>query len=350
MDKPKVLILYNKIFHYRIPIWNILAKRCDLTITYSQGKIPEGIDCEFSIKYLPYSQIGPIIWHKANVKNIAKCFDAVIVYGDIKWIKFSLLPFFCKTKVAIWTIGVSTEGGYDKRPLKDWINRFFYKKAKALIFYSDDPIRKYVRNGFKKESLFIANNTVEVLPTQIPDKKNYLVFIGTLHKRKGINLLLESYYSLREECVLPQLVIVGNGPEYNNIKEWIDNHDMGEIIKLKGTITDPFTKSEILSHAIACISPKQAGLSVLESMGYGVPFITTTDAITGGERFNIHNNVDGVVMESEEQLTGVLRDIVAQPEKYYEMGRNAKDYYNAHRMPEQMADGLWDAIKYIIEK
>ena len=30
--RPKVIIVYNRLFHYRIPIWNILSNYCDLTV------------------------------------------------------------------------------------------------------------------------------------------------------------------------------------------------------------------------------------------------------------------------------------------------------------------------------
>ena len=349
MENPKVLILYNRIFHYRIPIWNLLAEKCDLTITYCEGSIPEGIKRSFKTEHITYKKIGPFVWHRANIRKMAKQYDAVIAYGDIMWLKYMFLPWFSNAKVAFWTIGVTTSDGYDTKPQKDFLFRFFYKKAKAIVFYSDHPIAKYVKHGFNRNSLFVANNTVEVLETGIPGNKCCITFIGTLHKRKGLYLLLDAYLALRNECNLPRLVIVGNGPEYDDTAKWIKENNMSELIEMKGSVIDPVQKADILSHALACISPKQAGLSVLECMGYGVPFVTTKDAITGGERFNIHNEVDGIVMENEAQLKNVVLDIAIHSDKYMEMGKKAKEYYQANRTPQQMADGLWDTICYLIK-
>lgn len=350
MKKPQVLILYNKIFHYRIPIWNLLANKCDLTIAYSEGGVPDGIHREFKVKYIPYKKIGPIVWHQGNIRKMSQKYDAVIAYGDILWLKYMLLAWFNRTRVAFWTIGVTTSEGYDSRPQKDPFFRFFYKRADAMIFYSEDPIEKYVRHGFRKEGLFVANNTVEVLDIPIPTTKDYITFIGTLHKRKGLYLLLNAYLELRDVCPLPKLIIIGNGPEYDNIANWIIQNEMAGMIEMKGHIIDAQDKAEILSHALACISPKQAGLSVLECMGYGVPFVTTKDAITGGERFNIHDGVDGVIMDDVSQLKDVVLDIALHKDKYIEMGHRARCYYYENRLPQQMADSLWDAICFLIKK
>ena len=80
-------------------------------------------------------------------------------------------------------------------------------------------------------------------------------------------------------------------------------------------------------------------------MGYGVPFITTKNAITGGELFNVENNSNGLSLDSMDDLKNVLLDISINPNKYVEMGRCAYDYYWACRKPQDMAQGLMDAIE-----
>ena len=119
---------------------------------------------------------------------------------------------------------------------------------------------------------------------------------------------------------------------------------------MHGAIYDDHEKANYFARAYACISPLQAGLSVLESMGYGVPFVTVKDAITGGESFNIHNNVDGVVMNSVEELSTVVADIFNNKRKYIEYGKNAKSFYDNNRTPQHMAAGLWRAIQYVLSK
>lgn len=352
--KPKVLILYNKLFHYRIPVWNILSNKCDLTVAYSLGKenIPQDIRCNFIVLHLPVKKYKRITIQKQNIKRLVKDYDAVIVYGDILWLKYSTLPWRCNTPVVFHTLGVSASYGkhYDEKKKWDAVRAFFYKKADALAFYTDYPISKYESYGIPKERMFVAHNTVAVYPLDIPASKDTILMIGTLYRQKGVQLLLEVYKRLRGKCTLPLLNIIGNGPDFNNIKSWIDNNNMEDYIKLRGAVYEISTKAEYFSRALACISPKQAGLTVLESMGYGVPFVTTKNAITGGEIFNIHNGVDGVIMDNESELESVILDIATNPDKYLEMGKKAQVFYNANRTPEIMAAGLWDAVSYAIRE
>lgn len=348
-NKPKVLILYNKIFHYRIPVWNILAEKCDLTVTYSLGDVPKGLFVSFKTKYLPMKKIGPFYIHKDNIRHLAKEYDAVIAYGNISWLKFATLPWFNKTPVIYHTIGVSASygKGFDEHKEWDIIRCFFYSKADALAFYTDYPIKKYEELGIHRNKMFVAPNTVAVSPIKEPLKKDTLLVIGTLYREKGIQLLLDVYKELRPICKLPLLNIIGKGPDYDVINEWIQDNNMQDLIVLRGAIYDINEKARYFAQALACISPKQAGLTVLESMGYGVPFVSTKNAITGGELLNVHKGVDGVVMNSEDELLSVVKDIAEQPGKYIAMGEKAKEFYDNNRTPLHMAQGFWDAIQYV---
>lgn len=350
----KVLILYNKIFHYRIPVWNELAKLCDLTVTYSEGegKVPDGMDAMFKIKFLPAWTFKGIVLQKANIRRLSRDYDVVIAYGNITWLKYSTLPWFNKTPVIFHTIGVSASygKGFDEHKEWDKVRSFFYSKADALAFYTDYPIPKYEALGIPAEKMFVAPNTVAVSSIKEPVKKDTLLVIGTLYREKGIQLLLDVYKELRPICKLPLLNIIGQGPDYDVINEWIQDNNMQDLIVLRGAIYDINEKARYFAQALACISPKQAGLTVLESMGYGVPFISTKNAITGGELLNVHNGVDGIVMDTEDELLSVVKDIAEQPGKYIAMGEKAKEFYDNNRTPLHMAQGFWDAIQYVTRK
>jgi len=351
--KKKVLLLYNYLFHYRIPIFKLLADKCDLTVAFCMGSnINE--DVNFKIIKLPYIKYKRFVIHSRNIFKLCQDFDVVIIYADIAWLNYSILPFHRnkKFKTIFWSIGVSAsyDKAYDSITKWDKVRDFIFKKADALVFYSDYPIKKYIDRGYCKEKLFVAPNTVEVYNNKpTTQHRDSILFIGSLYMQKGLLLLLESYRAafLIDPHVI-NLNIIGGGEELDKIKDWINRNNLSEKIILHGAIFDSIRKAEIFQRSIACISPNQAGLSVLESMGYAVPFVTHKDAITGGERLNIINNENGLLLNNMDQLTNVILDISVNPKAFIQMGINAQNHYLRCRKPMDMANGLWKAIQYVL--
>lgn len=355
MSKPSVLILYNYLFHYRIPIWNILAETYDLKVIYSYPAKEDVItQCNFETEYIPVKTFSKLLYHKKSVAKLAKIYDVVLSDGQITFIDYSWLAMRHRNfKLIYWCIGApSSYGRHYGEASKGYymVNDFFHKKADAMVFYSDVPIDPHVRRGYKRDALFVANNTVQVEKIDINWKgKENLLFIGTLYMEKGLQQLLDAYKAAntKNPNLLP-LTIVGGGNQFDIVKNWVLNNNLTEKIHLTGPIYDQKEKAQIFAKSIACISPLQAGLSVLESMGYGVPFITSSDAITGGEAFNITNEETGLRLDDISKLAEVITDISVNPLKYIEMGKNAYSHYWSSRRPENMAKGLSDAIEYVL--
>jgi glycosyltransferase involved in cell wall biosynthesis len=253
-----------------------------------------------------------------------------------------------------WGIGVSAsyKNKFDQNKKFDAIRHFIFKRADANVFYSDYPIDKYLAAGFKRESLFVANNTVQVdYDESMSYTKNSILFVGTLYKQKKIYELLEAYRQVCKQTdnMLP-LNIIGGGDEYDNIKDWIYRYGLGDKVTLTGPIFDQSILQNYFRKAYACISPGQAGLSVLTSMGYGTPFVTKSDAITGGEIFNIKNNVNGVLYSDQSDLANIIADIVKNPVRYTKMGELARAHYKENRTPEKMAQEIINSIDYVLRK
>ena len=342
--------MYNKIWPYRIPIFNLLAKEYDLTVSYSLGEVPNQ-KIDFKVVHLPGKQHSRFFLHDAPLNDFCKNFDVVVGYGDIGWLSLMRLLFIRNRsyKIILWGIGVraSYTSNYGEKNIWDKVRYFLMRKADAVLFYSKDPIDIYLDKKFQAEKLHVADNTVLVNPIEPGNERNILLFIGTLYKQKRIYELLDSYKSAKTvNPDVPELYLIGHGEEFNSIQNWVAENSLENSIFLLGKIFDEITLCHYFSRALACISPGQAGLSVLKSMGYGVPFITKKNAITGGEIFNIENGNTGVLYDHDKDLMKILLDITSDRVKYIEMGNRAKDYYDNFRKPSDMANGIIKAIEY----
>lgn len=349
----KVLFLTKKLQNYRVPILNLIAASKEIELTVAHSGNPTGLKNKFKELIIPAKELLGFTFYDRNYFSLCSDYDVIVPMFYLKNIAYLFLALKRnrKYKLIYWGIGVraSLSNRFDAPTIVNRIRYYFANKADAMIFYSDYPIKAYENNGVDPRKLFVAHNTVEI--TETFDKKvskDRILFIGTLYKEKNIYQLLDAYeQSYLQLQSLPRLEIVGDGPELENIVKRVSSKELDHKIQVRGAIYDEKSLEYIFKHSFACISPGQAGLSVLKSMGYGVPFITSIDAITGGERLNIVHNENGILYNSDSDLQNIILDIARNQEKYIQLGNNAKKYYLSYRTPEIMSKGFIDAVEYV---
>jgi len=356
MQNIKVLMLVNYIPHYRLPIYSRLAERFDLTIAHYADQLLDDADLNFKQVLLNPIFFGGLKGFKENIYKLSTQYDVVISLGEIRVLPNMLLGFRKRNFGLIyWGIGVgaSYSKGFDSASPADILRFWLMRNADALLFYSDYPVKKYIAKGFEREKLFVAHNTVLVKERiEIPENKKHFIFVGTLYKQKKIYELLAAYelYLRTSANVLP-LIIVGDGEEKNLIQEWIEKKGFEDVIILKGQVNDQDILKELYKNAVACISPGQAGLTVLNSMAYGVPFITAENAITGGEIFNVIHEETGILYDGETESLATIMKKISEEKAYSRiLSRNAQDFYFNKRTIDIMVNGFEDAIHYANRK
>lgn len=346
----KVLLIQRRLRDYRIPVFNELAKNVDLTVMHTEDKKFE--TAEFKIIKVDVKRMV-FKFYKTSVLKLANQFDVVISMMDYSYpqlLLLDLLPVKCKH--IYWGIGV--DAGYNHRYDEDQSVAKKIKKligmADAAVFYTDYPVRKYTKMGVDPEKLFVANNTVRVEKTE-PGEKNTIMFLGSLYPQKRVDLLLEQYIkAYKKDSTLPKLIIIGDGSEREKLEKQAAESYASDNIVFTGAIFDDRILADYFKNALFCLSPDQAGLSVLKSMGCSVPYVTHKNAITGGEIFNIHNGVDGVLFDDFNDMESIFLDAAASKSKYIEMGEKARLYYEKNRTVDQMVKGFTDAVEYSLKK
>ncbi len=354
----RILLIQNGISNYRVPVYNLIAKHFDLTVLYSSGIVPSNV--EFPVRHLGLYTKGPFTFYEKGLYALLKEYDVVIFPYDplqisIIW-SILRLRVFEHIKFIPWGIGVAASYNvkYDAPRKSSKLNYYLAKYTDASIFYSDYPQKKYKAMGVNEDKLFVAHNTVAIWDINedeyINSIKDCILFVGSLYRQKGVAVLLESYKNalIVNNNLLP-LYIIGSGAEYDSIASWISENNMHHKVFLKGAIYDEKELATYFLKARACVSPNQAGLSVQKSMGYGVPFITKKDAVTGGEIFDVVNGKTGILYTEDSQLTEILLDIDRNPKKYKTMGGACREFYKKNRTIEVMAQGAIDAINYVIK-
>ena len=193
---------------------------------------------------------------------------------------------------------------------------------------------------------------IDAVADSVPSdlEKDSILFIGSLYPQKGLGTLLNAYKRVGAYKKLPRLDIIGAGSEFANVEKWIRENKLSDKIFLRGAVYDIDKKAEYFARAIACVSPCQAGLAVQESMGYGVCFATNSDSFTGGERFDIVHGQTGILFSENYGIGDFLAELADRPERFINIGKSAKNFYDRFRKPSNMVDGLWKAVEYAYNK
>ena len=358
MNKPRVLYIAGDLTSYNDPIYVLISEKVDFTYAWvekSQVKEPKYKTFQF-----PSWKLGPFVIHK-GLRKIINQYDVVVFSPHLKYLRTALLPFLPhKPKLVSWDIGlhVSYNKKYDltKAPdFKDRVFQFIQDHCDACIFYMPQPIeywKKYSKIDERK--YFVAHNTVKVADFErLPslEEKNKYLFVGTLYQQKGLEELIDAYsLAKKQDANIPKLFIIGKGPEEALIRETIEVKGLTESVVMTGAIYDENVLKDYFLTSLLCISPKQAGLSVQKSLGYGVPFVTRPDAITGGERLDIHDRENGFFYQTIEELAEIMVNAFKRPNEIEQMSTNAREYYLKEASPEKMAQGALDAIRYALSR
>lgn len=191
-----------------------------------------------------------------------------------------------------------------------------YNNSDKYILLSRNFKREFsLLNLFRYEKVdYIGNPLTIDLPSCEFNKRQQLLFCGSLNKRKGVDLLLQIWNRIEMATADWELMIVGEGEERNNMEKYIKAHNLSRV-KLCGFHTEMipfFSESKIL---LMTSRYEGFGLVLTEAMAYGcVPvafnsFASVTDIITSDtgmlvKPFDINEYSNKVIglMENNEKL------------------------------------------------
>ena len=344
--KKNVLIIYNYILHYRILFFNKLADNYNVTVLHSGKKSAKEGD-RFNEIIMPEKKIGPFHLQKGVLREVSKeKYDVIIVLFDLAWI-YSIISFYNhnkKAKFILW--GAWRTNNY----LADQLRIFLTKKASASIFYTNEAKDDFIKKGVPDTNLYVANNTFDVgdrVQSYNYHLKRRILFVGSLDKRKQNDVLLEVFSQIIEKIPSDiSLTIIGDGNEKQNLMEISIKLGINNHVEFLGKINDVNKLRDYYKEAIVSVSVGQAGLSVLQSLGYGVPFLTKRNAISGGEKSNIKAGYNGILCEDNPiSLSENLIFLCNNIDYSRELGKNAYNYYSKFCTMDNMVQGFKDAIE-----
>lgn len=191
-------------------------------------------------------------------------------------------------------------------------------KFKTIVFVSKSLEEKFIKTYAITNTKVIYNsidfNRINRLAQkthdlQINNNKINFISIGRLSFEKGFDRLINSFSLLSEEkrkkC---HLTIIGNGYEYSNLTNQINQFNLSETITLIGRQTNPYT---LLKSSDILLSPSRYegfGLVILEALALEKPVIATN---TVGANELLESGKYGIILENKDNaFDSIISNII----------------------------------------
>jgi glycosyltransferase involved in cell wall biosynthesis len=159
------------------------------------------------------------------------------------------------------------------------LSMYLFRNKADIIFAINNDIRdRLIRRGFDASKIFVVNNGVDVgliNSINVNSREYDGCFCGRLFKVKGVYDLLSIWESVVKDIPSAKLVIIGNGPEYHNIKRIVKEKKLDKNITLSGFVPEQ-QKFSLIKSSKLFIFPSYDetwGVAICEAMACGTPVV-----------------------------------------------------------------------------
>jgi len=373
LNSYKIVILHNIISPYKTLLFNELYKICNNIKVLYMAETES--NREWNIKRedlnFPYEvmfkgaldNINPLgvalkTWKRLNILNP----DVLIIGGysyPACWAGFFWAKLNDKN-IILWS--ASNEEDRKRSVLKEKIKGFLIKRFDAANVYGKKSKDYLVKLGMKEDSIFIKGNTTdnafyydetmrlkakrEALCKQFGIPFHNFLYIGRFSKEKNLLLLLSAYKKLNADDW--GLILVGNGPKYQELIDFIDKNSIRNVFmpgfKQKEEIPQYLAVSDVF--ILPSIS-EPWGLVVNEAMAAGLSVLVSKRC--GCYPDLVREGVNGFAFDpyNVEELYGLIKNVVDGIYDLEAMGKASLDIIKDYT-PERAAEVIKKTIEFVL--
>jgi len=377
--KPKVILITNIISPYRIPVWNYIAKTGDFdfkiffmkeTEYNREWKIPlEEIQFQYKILSGLHLPIKKLEWEihlnlsvliELKKENpdivILDGYDAPTIWLALFWAKLH------GKKVVFW-IGSTLFSSKRLKGIVGWFKKMILGFGNSFIAYGQAAKDYLTHFGIPEEKIFVGCNVCnqDFFRTQTNsyrENKDFLqerakyspvtfLFVGRFVDGKGIFEMLHILKEIKKENW--NLILVGNGPLYKKIQQFIKDNDLQNKIELVGfKQQNELIKYYALSDIFIFPSLQEAyGIVVSEALSSGLFALSskyagaTYDLIQEGANGYIIDPKNSRDFKSKVQLA--IEKFIQNPPDRNKISDSIKKFTSAY-----YGQKVIEAVKYVL--
>ncbi|MEG0037845.1 MAG: glycosyltransferase family 4 protein [Bacteroides sp.] len=250
--------------------------------------------------------------------------------------------------------------------LKQWftmcIRRYCYAQASGTLNYSTAAYDILPSYGVKREDIHVTFNATDteallkertaVLARQpiLPPCTHRILHIGRLVKWKRVDLLIDALPRVISQFTDTELVVVGDGPELENLKQQAECLGLSNHIRFAGSVYKPEELGAYMNESTVYVLAGMGGLSINDAMSYGMPVICSVCDST--ERDLVLEGRNGFFFREgdADSLSQKITTLFSSPALCKEMGKESQRIINEKINIESVSLRYLDAFKQMLAK
>ncbi len=347
----KVILISNKVFHYRVSNYNYFARRFreegwEFSVLASELQKNNPFPLEFGFQEIPFNFLAykrEIERTKPDVVILFLHLKNLIIWPLLHWLKLKGIP------VVYWNKGINLEVRNPR--LRNLPFYYIHSLCDGIVLYSKHELQDIKPKN--RHKVWVANNAVNFTafpevhetPEQIKAEfgipfKKVVLFVGRMRSVKKVEHLIEIFNQIDDpDC---GCVIVGDPMEYD-----IPAMIRGGNIRFLGETFDPenIQISKLFRMSDLFVIPGDVGLGMNQAFYWGLP-VVTEDGLQPPEIHYLTNGRSGYIVPEndiaalKEKTLLLLKDDVLRAE----FSRNAREDILREASVETMFQGFFQCV------
>lgn len=246
-----------------------------------------------------------------------------------------------------------------KYDLVTYVRKLYYNLMDAHVNYVEEAYDIIGSYGVSPEKIFITYNSpdtdiifaakdkIKNLPPILPLNTRRMLHVGRLIKWKRVDMLVDVFSRLKKKYPEAELVIVGKGPEEENLKNQVKRLQLEDSVRFVGAIYDMETLGRYFTAASMYVLAGMGGLSINEAMCFDKPVIVSE--CDGTEKKLVREGYNGLYFEdgNAEDLYKKLEKLLADTDLVQKMGKHSGEIIKKEVNIHTVIDGYVRAFNYV---
>lgn len=292
--------------HYREGVHTVLDRASSLECLFASDLDGEPFGLELmNVRLLgQHIELRNHFWRRLSWQSgalrlaLLGRYDVYVFTGDVTVVSTWVCAAIGRLRqrpVLFWTMGWRKP----EKGVKRWLRIAFYRLATSLLVYGETGRALGIAHGYPAHRITVIYNSVEsgnsimdcdgsrqrrrgaARATELTVEEPLIVgAVARLTDSKRFDRLIDACALLRDWGKHVRVMLAGDGPARPQLERRA--RELGVDVRFVGALYDDGSVDDFYEAIDITVLPTAAGLSVIQSLGRGVPVITDDDGSTQG--------------------------------------------------------------------